>query len=54
MVVHAWTDTTEGFPDFVRFAGLLGTEAEVGRLAYSETANLWIGWIRGDDAYLAY
>lgn len=54
MLVHSWAANLEGFDDFAQFAGLLGAKAEPGTVVFSESADLWLGWVTGDSRYLAY
>jgi hypothetical protein len=52
MVVHSWGQQHEGFHDFEAFAQVLGVEAGVGHIGYSETADVWLGWAAGDKRFL--
>ncbi len=53
MLVHSWAPGLEGFDDFTSFAALLGIEAEHGRIDTSASADLWLGWIKGDPRHLS-
>lgn len=54
MVVHSWAPASEGFDDYAAFCELIGVEPGVGRIGYSASADLWVGWAAGDPRYLVY
>lgn len=52
MLVHSWGPADEGFDDYADFCELIGVEPGIGRIGYSTTADLWVGWAAGDPKYL--
>jgi len=53
LLVHSWGAEDDGFSDYEAFAAALGVEVGIGRLGYSASGDVWLGWIKGNPKYLA-
>ncbi len=54
MVVHSFSDDLGGFSDFVRFASMLGVDAQRRELVRAPTESavpIWLGWADGQRRY---
>jgi hypothetical protein len=56
MLVHSFSASSAWFEDYASFARLLGAEAEVDAVAHAgrrDGIDLYLGWVKGEDKFLA-